>query len=84
MEQWKKDQLDNEDPGDVALMLFKKQQEVSRAASWRAEMATAMNIARAELEKREKAYSEASQDERWVNDEYNELAKYLKGRVGDE
>lgn len=84
MERWKKDQLDGEDPGDVALQLFRKQQELSKASSWRAEMATAMAIARDELEKREKAYSEASREERWLDEECRELAKYLEGRVGDE
>lgn len=83
MDRWKKEQLDNEDPGDIALQLFRKQQELSKASSWRAETATAMAIARDKLSDFEKVYSEASREERWLDEECRELAKYLKERVGD-
>lgn len=83
MELWKKEQLDGEDPGDVALQLFRKQQELSKAASWRAQTASAAATARDKLQELEKAYSEASREERWLDEECRELAMYLEGRVSN-
>lgn len=84
MESWLKEQLDKETVGEIALALFKKQEEVSKAASWRAEMASAMSYARDELEKREKAFSDACSNERFLVNEATELSKYLKKRVNYE
>ena len=82
MESWKKAELDDEDPGDVALRVFKMDEEVSLLAEARADKAQEMQQAEQKLEKARNEFNQLSREERNLRREMNELKEYLKGRVG--
>jgi predicted nucleic acid-binding Zn-ribbon protein len=81
MEQWRRQELDGEDPGDVALRLFKLQAEVDEAASARAQKASVMLEMEGRLEKARNEFNQLSWEEGNLRREMNELKEYLKGRV---
>lgn len=82
MESWKKAELDDEDPGDVALRVFKMDEEVQLLAEARADKAREMQQAEQKLEKARNEFNQLSWEEGNLRREMNELKEYLKGRVG--
>lgn len=82
MESWKKQELDDENPGDVALRVFKMDEEVQLLAEARADKAREMQQAEQKLEKARNEFNQLSWEEGNLRREMNELKEYLKGRVG--
>ena len=82
MESWKKAELDGEDPGDVALRVFKMDEEVNLLAKARADKAREVMQAEQKLEKARNEFNQLSWEEGNQRREMNELKEYLKGRVG--
>jgi len=81
MESWKKDELDGEDPGDVAIRYLKLSDEVEQAVCACADKAREILQLEEKLEKARNVFNHYSWEEGNLRREMNELKEYLKGRI---
>jgi c-di-GMP-related signal transduction protein len=81
VESWKKEELDHEDPGDIAIRYLKLSDEVEQAAGARADKAREITQLEEKLEKARNVFNQLSWEEGNLRREMNELKEYLKGRI---
>lgn len=82
MDSWKRQELDKLTCGEVALQVFGAEQELEEAAEARAKAYVKMAEAQDMLNRASEEVSSASSHERYCNNEYKALKKYLNDRLG--
>lgn len=81
MAYWDKEELDKMTCGEVALQVFAAEKELAEAAEVRAEACRKLAAARDVLDAANEKVNQASQVEKYCNDEYKALKKYLNDRL---
>lgn len=81
MENWRRQDLDKKTTGEVALEVFSAEQDLSVASQNRAQAAGRVADIKEELERAQREYNEAAQDENYCYKEHKDLKNYLVERL---